>query len=76
MQSYRLTLLFLLETKIRDTRVRNFMWSLGYSCSYAVSNVGRSGGLALFCSYFVTVSLKAFNSRCIDVHVKPEVGDI
>jgi hypothetical protein len=45
------------------------MWSLGYSCCYAVSSVGLSGGLALFWLPSVLVSVQACNSRCIDVHV-------
>jgi hypothetical protein len=59
---------------MRDTRVRSFMWSLGYSGCYAVSSVGLSGGLALFWLSSISVSVKPCNSRCIDVHITPENG--
>jgi hypothetical protein len=55
-----------------DTRAQNFMWSLGYSGSFAVSSVGLSGGLALFWLSQYTVSLKGFNSHCIDVVISSE----
>jgi hypothetical protein len=53
--------------KMKDTRAQNFMWSLGYSGSFAVSSVGLSGGLVLFWLLQYTVSLKGFNSHCIDM---------
>jgi hypothetical protein len=54
---------------MKDTRAQNFMWSLGYAGSFAVSSVGLSGGLALFWLPQYTVSLKGFNSHIIDVHI-------
>ena len=54
---------------MKDTKAQNFMWSLGYAGSFAVSSVGLSGGLALFCLPQYTVSLKGFNSHCIDVAI-------
>jgi hypothetical protein len=59
--------------KEKDTRVQNFMWS-GYTCSFAVSSVGLSGGLALFWLQPYSVSLKGFNSLCIDVVILKENG--
>jgi hypothetical protein len=73
-KAHRPTLLFLSETKMKDTRVRNFMWSLGYSGCYGVSSEGLSGGLALFWMSSVTVTLKPCNSWCIDILITPEVG--
>lgn len=64
---YRLSLLFLLETKMRDFRARNFMWSLGYGGSYAVGSDGLSGGCVIFWVASMIVSVKAFNELCIDV---------
>ena len=52
------------------------MWALGYSSSYAASCADLSGGMVLFWSSSVSISLKAFNNRCIDVHVMPENGDV
>jgi hypothetical protein len=57
---------------MKDTRAQNFMWSLGFSGSFAVSSVGQSGGLALFWLPQFTVSLKGFNSHFIDVVVSSE----
>ena len=64
---YRPSLLFLSETKMRDSRVKNFMWSLGFSGCFAISSEGLSGGLALFWTHAADVMVKAANKRCIDV---------
>jgi hypothetical protein len=45
---FRPSLLFLSETKMKDSKARNLMWSLGFSGCFAVSSEGSSGGLALF----------------------------
>jgi hypothetical protein len=66
---YRPSLLFLSETKMRDTKVRKFMWSFGFSGCFAVSSDGRSGGLALFWVQDCPVSLKHYNSNIIDVTI-------
>ena len=71
---YRPSLLFLSEMKMRDSRVRNFMWSLGFTGCFAVGSEGLSGGLMLFWSSTTTVDVKAANKRCIDLHVKLEDG--
>ncbi|XP_073359649.1 uncharacterized protein [Aegilops tauschii subsp. strangulata] len=71
---YRPSLLFLSETKMRDSRVKNFMWSLGFSGCYAISSEGLSGGLALFWTHAADVTVKAANKRCIDVQVKLDEG--
>jgi hypothetical protein len=71
---HRPSLLFLSETKMRDSRVRSFMWSLGYSGCYAVSSSGLSGGLALFWLSSVPVTVMPCNARCIDVQISPENG--
>jgi hypothetical protein len=54
---------------MKDTRAQNFMWSLGYAGSCAISSVGLSGGLALFWLPQYMVSLKGFNSHIIDVSI-------
>ena len=68
-KTFRPALLFLSETKMWDTKARNFMWSLGYSGSYAVSCEGRSGGLALFWKQPYSIPVRGCNSHCIDVRV-------
>ena len=71
-KTFRPTVLFLSETKMWDTQAKNFMWSLGYTGSFAVSCEGRSGGLALFWKQPFSISLRGFNSHCIDVTVSSE----
>jgi hypothetical protein len=57
---------------MKDKRVRNFMWSLGYTGSLAVSCEGLSGGLALFWMQPFDVSLQGQNAHCIDVVVSSD----
>jgi hypothetical protein len=54
---------------MKNKRAQNFMWTFGYSGSFAVSSEGRSGGLALFWLQQYNVDLKGFNAHCIDVVV-------
>jgi hypothetical protein len=58
---------------MRDVRARNFMWSLGYTGSFAVSCEGLSGGLVLFWLQPFTVDIKGFNAHCIDVVISSDV---
>jgi exonuclease III len=66
---FRPAILFLSEIKMEDGKARGFMWSLGYTGSYALSCIGRSGGLALFWRQPYSVSVRGFNSHCINVIV-------
>ncbi|XP_071683395.1 uncharacterized protein [Lolium perenne] len=59
---------------MRDTRVRSFMWSLGYSGCFAVSSNGLGGGLGLFWLSSVSISLQGFSNRCIDTMITSEGG--
>lgn len=45
---FRPSLLFLSETKMRDSRARKFMWQLGFNGSFAVSSDGLNGGWFCF----------------------------
>jgi hypothetical protein len=71
---HRSSLLFLSTTKMRDSRVHSFLWSLGYSGCFDVSSVGLSGGLVLFWLASISVSVKTCNAQCIDTHITPESG--
>ncbi|VAI29049.1 unnamed protein product [Triticum turgidum subsp. durum] len=71
---FRPSLLFLSETKMRDSRARKFMWQLGFNGSFAVSSDGLSGGLVLFWSSSISVSLRAFSNQIIDILIKTEEG--
>lgn len=59
------SLMFLSETKMRDNRVRNLLWSLGFYGCFAVSSVGNSGGLALFWLKECYVSLEHYTANVI-----------
>jgi hypothetical protein len=48
---------------MKDKRVQNFMWTLGYSGSFVVSCEGLSGGLVLFWLKPFSVELKGFNAH-------------
>lgn len=69
---FRPALLFLSETKIRDNRVRNFVWLLGFYGCFAVSSDGNSGGLALFWLKECYVSLEHYTANVIDVTIKTD----
>lgn len=73
-KQYRPSLLFLSETKMREERVKPFMWSLGYNGCLAVNCQGRSGGLVLFWSTEHCVSLQSLCPNFIDVHVTETSG--
>jgi hypothetical protein len=60
---------------MKDKRVQRFMWTMGYSGSFAVSCEGLSGGLALFWLQSFSISLKGFNAHCIDVVISGDSGD-
>lgn len=72
---FRPAFLFLSETKMKDTRVQRFMWTLGYSGSFAVSCEGLGGGLTLFWLQPLSVSLKGLNAHIIDVVISGDTGD-
>ena len=46
------SILCILETQIEDSRVKSMVDSLGFNKSFAVSSVGRSGGLGVFWKRF------------------------
>jgi exonuclease III len=72
-KQYRPSLLFLSETKMREEKVKRFMWSLGYNGCLTVNSEGRSGGLALFWNFNnVCVWLQYLCTNFIDVKIKED----
>ena len=63
------TLLFVMETKIRGKRVEDLKFTLGFSGCFAVDSDGLSGGIGLFWSKDVEVTLENFSKSHIDVMV-------
>jgi hypothetical protein len=60
---------------MEDKKAQWFMWSLGYTGSFAVSCEGLSGGLALFWLQPFSISLKGFNAHCINVVISANSRD-
>ncbi|KAJ1296597.1 hypothetical protein BS78_01G314000 [Paspalum vaginatum] len=75
-KQYRPSLLFLSETKMREEKVKRFMWPMGYNGCLAINCQGRGEGLALFWSMEHSVSLQSLCPNFIDVHIKQESGVI
>ena len=68
-------LVFVAETKIEGRRVSDLTGRLGFEGCYPVNSDGLSGGLALFWSNKVDVTLNNFSDQHIDVSVTNLVGD-
>ena len=68
-------LVFLCETKIEGRRVSELTNRLGFEGCYLVNSADLSGGLALFWSKVVDVTLNNFSDQHIDVMVKNISGD-
>ncbi|XP_073362164.1 uncharacterized protein [Aegilops tauschii subsp. strangulata] len=65
-------LLFVMETKIKGKKVEELKTSLGFSGCFAVDSDGLSGGIGLFWSRDVDVTLQNYSIAHIDVTVKQE----
>ena len=63
-------LVFVMETKIKGKKVENLQRTLGFAGSFGVDSEGLSGGIGLFWSRDVIVSLKNYNSSHIDITVR------
>lgn len=61
-----------METKIRGKRVEDLKTTLGFSGCFAVDNDGLSGGIGLFWSRDVNVTLENYSASHIDVIVRQE----
>ncbi|XP_073049618.1 uncharacterized protein [Primulina eburnea] len=60
------TLLFLSETKMRETNCKHWKIMLGFSGCFMVDCKGKSGGLAMLWKELLNVSIKSFSSGHID----------
>ena len=63
-------LVFVMETKIRGKKVENLQRTLGFASSFGVDSDGLSGGIGLFWSRDVIVSLENYSSSHIDITVR------
>ncbi|KAK3212447.1 hypothetical protein Dsin_017153 [Dipteronia sinensis] len=64
-------MMFLLETKSDQNRLESLRLKLGFSGKLVVNSIGRSGGLCLFWTYEVQVSLLSYSTAHIDIRVDP-----
>ena len=66
---YNPKLVFLSETMISESRVKNLRWRLGLKGCLAIDSRGKRGGLALFWDENIHVNLLSINDRYIDVSI-------
>ena len=66
---YNPKLVFLSETMISESRVKNLRWRLGLKGCLAIDSRGKRGGLALFWDENTQVNLLSINDRYIDVSI-------
>ena len=67
--------MFLIETKMRSDKVLKLKQKMGFQNGVAVDSVGGSGGLALFWSDEVKLSLKRYFARHIKTMMEGETSD-
>ena len=66
---YNPKLVFLSETMISESRVKNLRWRLGLKGCLAIDSRGKHGGLALFWDENIQVNLLSINDCYIDVSI-------
>jgi len=62
-------LVFLSETMISESRVKNLRWRLGLKGCLAVDSRGKRGGIVLFWDESIQVNLLSIEERYIDVSI-------
>ena len=70
------SVLCILETQIEGMRVENLAGSLGFNKSFAVSSLGRSGGLGVFWNEEINLEIIGYSQCHIDAMINDlvEVG--
>lgn len=61
------SVLCVLETQVHKSRVEGLKSTLGYDCAFAVSSLGRSGGLGIYWNKSTSVQLLPYSQYHIDV---------
>ena len=64
-------MLCIVETQIDKVRLERFATSIGYDNGYAISSVGRKGGIGLFWNNAINIGITGYS----DYHVDCEVRD-
>ena len=63
------------ETQVHSSRVMSLKSTLGFDCAFAVSSLGRSGGLGIFWNNKTRVDLLPYSQYHIDVIITEEGKD-
>jgi hypothetical protein len=71
-RQYHPRFVFLNETMISESRVKNLRWRFGLKGCLAVDSRGKRGGLALFWDENIQVDLLSIEDRYIDVSVRED----
>jgi hypothetical protein len=74
MKSHLPKLVFISDTRMLGSRVRNLSWSLGLRHCLTVDSVSLSGGLALFWDESIDVTLLSQGDGYIDVTIKEDLN--
>lgn len=69
------SVLCVLETQVRKTRVEGLKSTLGFDNSFAVSSLGRSGGIGLFWNNEIKVEILSYSQYHIDAIATESCGD-
>ncbi|XP_024039545.1 uncharacterized protein LOC112098147 [Citrus clementina] len=69
-------LVFLCETKLKTMHMNEVSRKLNYENCFAVSSIGKGGGLALLWKSETNVQIKSFNQHHIDAEVVMENGKL
>jgi hypothetical protein len=69
-KSHSPKLVFISDTRLSGSRVRNLRWSLGLRQCLLVDSIGLCGGLGLFWEESINVTLLSQGERYFDVIIK------
>ncbi|XP_024038343.1 uncharacterized protein LOC112097373 [Citrus clementina] len=69
-------LVFLCETKLKTRQMNEVSRKLNYENCFAVSSIGKGGGLALLWNSETKVQIKSFNKHHIDAEIEMENGKL
>ncbi|KAL9436888.1 hypothetical protein AB3S75_022853 [Citrus x aurantiifolia] len=69
-------LVFLCETKLKTMRMNEVSRKLNYENCFAVSSIGKGGGLALLWKSETNVQINSFNQHHIDAEIVMENGKL
>ncbi|XP_059451054.1 uncharacterized protein LOC132181841 [Corylus avellana] len=72
----RPSLVFLMETKLRQTKMEQIRCTLGYNGLFVVDSIGRSGGLALFWSEEINVEIQNFSQYHINGVIRDQPNHV